>query len=180
LAQYHRGTALLMRRDGAPALQASIDVLRECLESRQLDAEQTADARYNLELAKESLWEWITRMPNESPPHSPDEPTPEAPIAPERRPMPASDPADRPRTPTESEAAASTAQPPADRPPATTERTAPGSGTLPVLLDADRPPPLSPEDGRAWLDRIALRLKRDRIRQAELSAGPERKQIRDW
>jgi hypothetical protein len=64
--------------------------------------------------------------------------------------------------------------------PRETQQQSPGTGSLPVILDGDRPDPLSPDDARALLKRHARRIENDRKTNARLGAGPERPHVRDW
>jgi len=177
MSSYHRGTALLSGPGGTAELRTAINEFRKSLDSRLLSDEVYADARHNLELAKERYRESSRKQPSPPPSEVPEALPPELTGQPER--LPKSTEAERNSTPTPAPNGPTIKELPVEAP-NPIDRTAPGGGSLPVLLDADRPPPMSPEQGKAWLDRIAQRLKRDRIRQAELLAGPERKSIRDW
>jgi hypothetical protein len=74
-----------------------------------------------------------------------------------------------------------TGQPPFGKAPRPTSQKAPGAGNLPVQLDdANTVQPLTPEDTRTLLQRLAERLEQDRKANARLVAGPERPNVRDW
>lgn len=178
-AAYHLGTALLAGSNSRASLRTAIDCFRRCLQSGLLSDELTADARHNFELAKQRYRQLGEEAPPIEPPSTmPDEQPPEA--SPKPEPIPMRPAPERTNASEKAEPGKSSEEPRGESPPKPTDRTAPGVGNLPVPQDADRPPPLTAAEGKALLDRIALRLKRDRIRQAELLAGPERKQIRDW
>jgi hypothetical protein len=138
-----------------------------------------ADARHNLELAK-LLWakartiEKSQPKPNDLPPEVPESPPPEEGSGqdPGADPNgPGGQPGPRPET--------VSGRPPGGQPRETNQQS-PGAGNLPVVIDGDRPQPLTPEDTRAILQQIASRLEKDRRANARLLTGPERPDVRDW
>ncbi len=180
-ASYNRGLCILNRGGDASAYRLAILCFEDCLESTAADAALAADARHNLELAK-LLWA-KARVAQKNPPKAND-PPPEEEHRPEQNPQTGGT---TDGSETGGNAGANAAKPtpiggppPNGQQPQSTAQKAPGAGNLPVLLDAERPQPLNPEDTRALLDRIQTRLANDRRANARLLAGPERANVRDW
>ena len=177
-AHYNLGLALLLRGGSAAIYRAAVRANERCLEATPNAGTLTSDAGHNLEVAK-LLWREARDREREATPPPPVEPPPESvPQSPPEAPpdagtTPKSEPGAAAR-----EAGAKTAR--STAPPRTTTQTTPGRGTLPVLPDNEQFPPLSPEDARALLQRHAARLAKDRAASAELLAGPERPDRRDW
>ncbi len=180
-ALYNRGVCLLARGGSASVYRSAIACFEQCLDLPAGDDALAADARHNLELAK-LLWN-KARSTEKKPPR-PSELPPDTPESPPPRPDPGTgpDPGSSPEGPGGSPGVrpeTMAGQPPGGKPRETTQK-APGAGNLPVLLDGDRPQPLTPEDTRALLQRIAERLEKDRRATARLVAGPERPDVPDW
>jgi hypothetical protein len=178
-ALYNRGVCLLARGGSTAVYRSAIACFEQSLELFAVSDPLAADARHNLELAK-LLWakarttEKTPPNPNDLPPELPDPLPPEDGTGPDpgADPLgPGSQPGLRPE--------AVPGQPPGGTPRETNQK-APGAGNLPVVLDADRPQPLTPEDTRAILERVAERLEKDREATARLLTGPERPDVRDW
>jgi tetratricopeptide (TPR) repeat protein len=176
-AQYNRGACLLARGGPASVYRSAIACFEQSLDLFPADDPLAADARHNLELAK-LLWakalaaEKTRPKPNDLPPDVPD-PPPEGTGR-----DPGTDP-DGPGGQSGLRPELVPGRPPGGRPRETNQQT-PGAGNLPVVLDADRPQPLTPEDTRAILQRVAERLEKDRRANARLLTGPERPDVRDW
>lgn len=180
-ALYNRGVCLLARGGSAGVYRSAIACFEQSLDLFATGDPLAADARHNLELAK-LLW-GKARASERTPPKPSDLP-PDVPEPPPPKPEegtgeePGSEPAGpggQPGVRTEPAHAPSPGGKPHE-----THRQAPGAGNLPVVLDADRPQPLSPEDTRAILQRVAERLERDRKATDRLLAGPERPDVKDW
>ena len=173
-AEYNLGLALLLRGGAAAVYRAAVEANARCLELSPGPGPRAGDAAHNLELAK-LLWHEARDRERQAPPESPPEPDPPA------DPDPAPEVATAPAPQAGSAARDAGAKPtPPTGPPRATGRTTAGRGTLPVLPDADLPPPLSAQDARAHLQRHAARLARGRAAVADLLAGPERPDGRDW
>ena len=177
-AHYNLGLALLLRGGSAAIYRAAATANERCLQAKPNAGTLTSDAAHNLEVAK-LLWREAVERERKVTPPSPVEPPPEsvAPSPPESPPDAGTTPKPDPAT-----AARGSEGKPASptTPPRTTTQTPAGRGTLPVLPDSEQFPPLSPEDARALLQRHAARLTKDRAANAELLAGPERPDRRDW
>jgi tetratricopeptide (TPR) repeat protein len=177
-ALYNRGVCLLARGGPASVYRSAIACFEQSLDLFPADDLLGADARHNLELAK-LLWakaratEATRPKPNDLPPDVPDPPPPEGTGR-----DPGADP-DGPGGQSGLRPELVPGRPPGGRPRETNQQ-APGAGNLPVVLDADRPQPLTPEDTRAILQRVAERLEKDRRANARLLTGPERPDVRDW
>jgi tetratricopeptide (TPR) repeat protein len=180
-ALYNRGVCLLARGGSAGVYRSAIACFEQSLDLFPADDPLAADARHNLELAK-LLWgkaraaEKTPPKPSDLPPDVPEPPPPKSDEGTGQEPGsepsgPGGQPGVRPE--------AAHGLPPGGKPRETNQK-APGPGSLPVVLDADRPQPLSPEDTRAILQQIAERLERDRKATARLLAGPERPDVKDW
>jgi tetratricopeptide (TPR) repeat protein len=177
-ALYNRGVCLLARGGSATVFRSAIACFEQSLDLLPASDPLTDRAGHNLELAK-LLWakaratEKAQPKPNDLPPDVPDPPPEEG---------TGQDPGTDPNGPGGQPGMRPEAVP--GRPPGGTPREtnqkAPGSGNLPVVLDADRPQPLTPEDTRAILQRVAERLEKDRQATARLLTGPERPDVRDW
>lgn len=187
-AHYNRGVCLLRRADDAddvPALRTAVRCFEEAIGSPAADDRLRADARHNLELAK-LLWnrarsrEAHPPRPNELPPDAAFDPAPPQPEpdGPDAGPEGASRPAGAdPQAGGRPDAAAARPGGPDPQP---TPQPSAGHGTLPVLNDDAAAQPLSPADARAYLERLAGRLDRDRRAGNRLKAGPERPHVPDW
>lgn len=177
-AWYNRGVCLLARGGSAAVYRSAIACFEQSLDLLPAGDPLAADARHNLELAK-LLWaearttEKTRPRPNDPPPDVPD-PPPEEGTGQDAGADPNGtdgQPGVRPE--------AVPGRPPGGRP-RDTNQESPGVGNLPVVLDADRPQPLTPEDTRAILQRVAERLEKDRRATARLLTGPERPDVCDW
>ncbi|HEY2787058.1 MAG TPA: hypothetical protein VGJ05_19005, partial [Fimbriiglobus sp.] len=175
-------TCLLKRGGPASVYRTAISCFETSLDAGLFGATQTADAKHNLELAK-LLWA-EARLKDAAPDRPNDPPPEEKPDVPPPKP-------DAGPTQTGPEAAigpegvgpaprGGPAPGPADGQPIPTDQQSAGSGTLPVLADADGVQKLTPEDTQTYLARIAIRLAKDRRDTARLVAGPDRKGVRDW
>ncbi|HET6574937.1 MAG TPA: hypothetical protein VFG68_15130 [Fimbriiglobus sp.] len=175
-ALYDRGVCLLARGGSTAVYRSAIACFEQSLDLLDAADPLAADARHNLELAK-LLWakarttEKSAPNPNDLPPDVPDPLPPEPGAGQGTGDEPGDQPGVRP------EPAPGT---PPGGTPRETNRKSPGAGNLPVVLDADRPQPLTPEDTRAILQRVAERLEKDREATARLLTGPERPDVRDW
>lgn len=177
-ANYNRGVCLLKRGGSAAIYRAAIECFERTINAAPDDVLLVLDARHNLAVAKlryarerkKSPPKPDERPPDETPPDrtsdSPPEPGP-------GRQNPVLQPAAIPLAPRPGSAAP-------DGNPRPTDRAPPGAGTLTPLPDQDRLTPLTPEETRIYLARAAQRLERERLANAELLAGPERKGVRDW
>lgn len=177
-ANYNLGLALLLRGGSEAIYRAAATANERCLEATPNAGTLTSDASHNLEVAK-LLWREALERERKATPPSPVEPPPESVVQ-----SPPESPSDSGTTPKPDSATAARGAEgrpatPTTPPRTTTQRTA-GRGTLPVLPDSEQFPPLSPEDARALLQRHAARLTKDRAASAELLAGPERPDNRDW
>ncbi len=183
---YNRGTCLL-RRGGSPAIyRSAIRDLDRCLDSAAADEPLKADTRYNLELAK-LLWN-ESRKANAKPDNPNDNPLPEdpqtnPPKSPDNEPQPGT-----PETGDGNNAGTNTkpagmqdvATPPGGK---TNQAPTPTPGNAPnlqPLQDTDTLQPLTPEDTREYLRRIAERIKRERQSLRNSIYGPERFGHLDW
>lgn len=166
-AWYNRGVCLMARDDRA-AMKDAIDCF---VISRDLaaDAALAADARFNLEVAKQR---WLASHAR----------APEGPAPGDTAAGGESGDAARPgETGTEVGGEPRPHDGSAGRePPKATEERAPGIGTLPVLPDDAVLTPLSPEDARALLERAGQRIARQRRSVDALRASPDRPGVRDW
>lgn len=185
-ALYNRGVCLLKRGGDLPALRTAVLCFEQCLAAGPPDPGLAADARHNLELAKLL---WNQARSREAKPPRPSEIPPEERFddVPPPRPGggddPGADPAGRPNDPggqPDVRTDPGTLPRPGGPAPQPAPQPAPGRGTLPVLRDEGEFQKLSPEDTRAYLDRIGSRLDRDRRASNQLRAGPERPRVRDW
>jgi len=176
-ANYNLGLALLQRGGSSAVYRAAADACERCLAGSPADGTLRSDAAHNLELAKllgraARDRERLTAPP--VPESAPEEATRPSPPTP-------SEVGPTPETQAGTTAgAAERARTPAGAAPRTTTQTTPGTGTLPVLPDAETYPPLTPADARALLQGHANRLAKSRAAAAELPAGPERSDARDW
>lgn len=177
-ALYNRGVCLLARGGSTTVYRSAIACFEQSLDLLPAGDPLTDRAGHNLELAK-LLWakaratEKTQPKPNDLPPDAPDPPPEEG-----TGQDPGTDP-DGPGGQPGMRPEAVPGQPPGGRPRETNQK-APGAGNLPVVLDADRPQPLTPEDTRAILQRVAERLEEDRRATARLLTGPERPDVKDW
>ena len=176
-ANYNLGLALLQRGGTSAVCRAAADANERCLAGSPADGTLRSDAAHNLELAKllgraARDRERLTAPP--VPESAPEEATRPSTPPPTEGNSTATTPAGTPAG-----AAGLTRTPPggATRP---TTQTTPGTGTLPVLPDAEAYPPLAPADARALLQGHAARLAKSRATAADLPAGPERPDARDW
>ena len=181
-ATFDRGVCLIHRGNDVAGLRVAIACFEAALDSNPVDETFRADAQYNLELAK-ILWN-IARAKRPTPPTPNEHEEP-----PESEPQP---------SPRESQAAtetttttqandnpsvkpnASTSPQTGDAKPKSSNQQNPGNGTLPVLVDSDDAQPMSPEDTHLHLEQIRERLIRERKQNAQMRAGPERPNVRDW
>ncbi len=177
-ALYNRGVCLLARGGSAAVFRSGIACFEQSLDVFEPADPLAADARHNLELAK-LLWakarvsEKLRSKPNDPPPDVPEPPPEEG---------TGQDPDSDPNGPGNQAGVRPDAfggQSPGGQPHETNQK-APGAGNLPVVLDGDRPQPLTPEDTRALLRRAAERIEKDRRTTARLLTGPERHDVRDW
>ncbi len=181
-ALYNRGACLLKRGGASAVYRTAILCFEGCLDAGLTDATLTADAKHNLELAK-LLWaqarlkDTTPDRPNDPPPEEkPDRPPPK----PDTGPMETGPDAAAGQEGV-GQAPRVVPQPgPAEGGASPTDQKTAGSGTLPVLTDADGVQKLTPEDTQAYLARIAARLAKDQRDTARLVAGPDRKTVRDW
>ena len=180
-ATFDRGVCLLHRGNDIPGLRAAIACFEAVLDSHPTDETFRADAQHNLELAK-ILWN-IARAKRPTPP-TPNEH--EEPPESEPQPLPRESQAATETTTTQANANpsvkpnASSAPQPGDPSPKPSNKQNPGNGTLPVLVDSDDAQPMSPEDTHSYLKQIRARLIRERTQNAQMRAGPERPNVRDW
>ncbi len=186
-AEYNRGVCLVRRGGASAVYRAAVGCFERALDPPPNDDGFAADVRYNLELAKRL---WVAARAKEGKPPAPNDPPPDANEPPDRPPPKAETGRDpEPGKPGEDRNARATPNPNA-RPPKpdqatgarateTTEKT-PGRGMLPVLVDDDRPQPLSPEDTRALLRRAADRLEAERKAAARRAVGLDRPGVKDW
>lgn len=180
-ALYNRGVCLLARGGGVGVYRSAIACFEQALDLLSLADPLAADARHNLELAK-LIWnkarekEQKKPLPNEPPPDVPDPPDSE----PEKTGSDANPGGDG-KGPTSVKPEQLVGQPPFGKAPRSTNQKTPGAGNLPVQLDdANTVQPLTPEDTRAMLQKLAERLEQERKANARLVAGPERPHVRDW
>ncbi|HVK17349.1 MAG TPA: tetratricopeptide repeat protein [Fimbriiglobus sp.] len=176
-ALYNRGVCLLARGGSTDVYRTAIDCFEKSLDRIPAGDPLSDRAEDNLELAK-LLWakaretDKTRPRPKDLPPEVPE---PEPPGAgPDPGPDP-SGPSGQPGTRPE----AIPGQP-SDGAQRETNQKAPGAGNQPVVLDTDRPQPLTPEDTRAILQRLSERLEKDRRANARLLTGPERPDVKDW
>lgn len=178
-ASYNRGVCLLLRGRNTAAFRTAIECFERCLEANT-DAALVTDARHNLELAK-VLW-GKARLLEKTPPRASDPPPESRPeLDPARTdpdPGPGDD-ADTDRTLGRVSSRPTAGAVPRGQNPLETPQQAPGAGNLPVRLD-DAPQPLTPTAAREHLKHVAERLRDDRRKTAELTAGPERPDVPDW
>lgn len=180
-ALYNRGVCLLTRGGGVGVYRSAIACFEQSLDLLPPADPLAADARHNLELAKliwnrERAKERKPPLPNEPPPDVPEPPQPESETT-GGDPGPGSEGTG----PTGARPEYQPGQPPFGKAPRPTQQKAPGAGNLPVQLDdASTVQPLTPEDTRALLERLAERLEQNRKANARLVAGPERPNVRDW
>jgi tetratricopeptide (TPR) repeat protein len=177
-ALYNRGVCLLHRGGPAAVYRAAVESFARAAD-RLGDDPLAADARHNLELAK-LLWAQA-RQREKTPPRPGDElpelPPDLPPPAGGSEPDAGGDPQPSPGGARGGGRQQASGRGPQGQP---TPDRSPGSGTLPVLADADAPQPLSPADTRAHLQRADERLARERKATARLLAGPDRPNVRDW
>jgi tetratricopeptide (TPR) repeat protein len=178
-ALYNRAVCLLNRDTRAETYRTAIACLNACLALEPSEGTLKADAQHNLELAK-LLW-GRARTQERTPPKASD-PPPEA--IPQQPPEAKdSDPgaedqgnSGTPRgTPKPVGVEANRGQNPLE-----TDQTAPGTGPLPVQLDAEDPRPVSPYDALRHLETIAERLRNDRRKNLELLSKPEPRHVPNW
>jgi len=180
-ATFDRGVCLLHRGNDIAGLRAAITCFESALDSNPTDETFRADAQHNLELAK-LLWN-IARAKRPTPP-TPNEH--EEPPESEPQPKPRETPNATETTTTQANANptmkpnASSAPQPVDTNPKPSNQQNPGNGTLPVLADSDDAQPMSLEDTHFYLAQIRERLIRERKQNAQMRAGPERPNVRDW
>lgn len=181
-ALYNLGTSQLRRGTASEIYRSAVENIEAGLRTGLLNETVSADARHNLELAK---LHWAQARLKDSKPDNPNDPPLEE--KPERPPP-------KPESgPTEVGPDAGTGPDGSGTAPraipfsggttgganAAEAKTA-GSGSLPVLTDTDGVQKLTPEDTHAYLARIGHRLTKDRRDTAQLVAGPDRKNVRDW
>lgn len=180
-ALFNRGVCLLKRGGPAAVYRSAVACFEGCLDAPAAapDPALDADARHNLEVAKVL---WGQARAKEATPPKPNDPLPDEPI-----PLPAKGPAgdDGGDDPGGAPAPQGKPEPtpgpgPKDQAARPADGSAPGTGSLPVIPDAEVLQPLSPEDTRALLRRAADRLEKDRQAATRLLAGPERANVRDW
>ena len=184
-ALFNRGVCMLKRGGDGNLYRTAIACFEQCIDVTERDAELTADARHNLEVAK-LLW-LRERAKSQKPPPPGDEPRDPA-EPPRRTPEPKSEDGTTPNPMTDSHGTSEgkTKFDPSREPvpkgadPRSTPEKTPGVGSLPVLLDTETPQPLSSEDTRALLQKIAERLDRERKANTRMLTGPERTDVRDW
>jgi len=180
-ATFDRGVCLLHRGNDIAGLRAAIACFESALDSNPTDETFRADAQHNLELAK-LLWN-IARAKRPTPP-TPNEH--EEPPESEPQPKPRETPNATETTTTQANANptmkpnASSSSQPVDTNPKPSNQQNPGNGTLPVLADSDDAQPMSLEDTHFYLAQIRERLIRERKQNAQMRAGPERPNVRDW
>lgn len=179
-ATFDRGVCLLHRGNDIAGLRAAIACFEATLDSHPSDETFRADAQHNLELAK-ILWN-IARAKRPTPP-TPNER--EEPPESEPQPMPRETQAEtetttQPNANPSAKPNASTTPQTGDAKPKASNQHNPGNGTLPVLVDSDDSQPMSPEDTHLHLEKIRERLIRERKQNAQMRAGPERPNVRDW
>ncbi len=179
-AMYNRGVCLLNDRSDAAALRTAIELFATVRDDAASDSALSADARFNLELAK-LLWN-KARTPNRPPPSA--ETTPETnppPPEPNTQEPPAANTKTGERPPPES---ATPKLLPGEREikPGETLKKSPkaGPGGLPVIVESSTVIPLSVADLDAYLEATRKRLDRERKANNRLRAGPERTHVRDW
>ncbi len=182
-ALYNRGVCLMKRGGDAGIFKTAIACFDLVIEANPTDATLASDARHNLELAK-LLWAQA-RAKSKNPEKANDEPSPPEP-KPQSQSSQSRDPDD---SGTEESSKNSTGKDKTERPvgkgpkehkstPSTD--TTPAPGTTSVLQNSEEVQPLSPEETRDLLKRIADRLERDRLANRRLLSGPERPHVRDW
>lgn len=168
-ALYNRGVCLIDRDDIA-AIRMSIDCFAA---SRDIssDPQLTADAKFNLELAK---LRWHAMKPRTSQAPTPNDGSYDDPSRPDSSNGSADGRADTTTgtKPTTEKAGGNPANP-------VTPRT-PGAGTLPVLKDDSVLTPMSSEETQVYLEQLAERLRRQRQNVERLRAGPDCPGVRDW
>lgn len=185
-AWYNRGTCLIRRGGSAGVYRSAIACLERCLDSDAADEPLKADARHNLELAK-VLWNEARKKENK--PHNPNEDLPKE--DPRNEPPPPKTPGSDPQfgDPEHGTGNSGTETPKLGHQQVTgagmkvdqTQNQAKGAaGNLEPLLDKSTVQPLSPEDTREHLRRVAELLKRDRQNLRKTLYGPERPGMRDW
>lgn len=179
-ALYNRGVCVLQRGGNAETFRIAIACFEGCLDLAIADVGFNADARHNLEVAK-LLWA-KARVKQKNPPRANDPPPEEEPPHEKPQSNGANDGTENGGTAGSTTPKPTTigTAPPNGPEPRPTNQKAPGAGNLPVLLDSERPQPLTPEDTRALLERIQTRLANDRRANARMLSGPERTNVRDW
>jgi hypothetical protein len=180
-ALFNRGVCLLKRGGPSSVYRSAINSFDGCLDADPGDPALDADARHNLEVAKVL---WGQARASEATPPKANDPLADDLLPP---PLPGKEPVgpedgDDPGGSAGKKGVPEPAPGPGakDRPAEPTDGTAPGSGSLPVVPDAEVVVPLSPEDTRALLKRAAARVEKDRRATTRLLAGPERPHVRDW
>lgn len=167
-----RGSDLTLTRDAITCFERSLPLA---------DPDLAVDVRHNLEVAK-LLWAQArANRPNPPRPNDPSSsPESNPPGSEPDPPMPSKDGSEGPGTAQVGKVTPERGTPQGNEKPVATAQPQPGAGTLPVLLDMDRPQALSAEDTQAYLKRVAERLTRERKATARMLAGPERPHVRDW
>jgi len=173
-ALYNRGLCLLTR-DDLPAIRTAIECFTLCRDEGK-DAVLIADAKHNLEVAKER---WRQARLKQAQPPSPNDGGYEESPPKKNEATAQSDPTTN-GTGGSSTAKAQPSTQPAEGNAKGTSQMAPGAGTLPVLKDDATLTPLSPEDTQTYLDQTARRLARQRQSVEHLRGGPDRPGVRDW
>lgn len=178
-AFYNRGVCLLQRGSDTATYRAAIGCFDRALELKDAAPGIEPDARHNLELAK-VLWA-RARTTEKTPPKASD-PPPETETQPDSEPS-TSDPGttgDGGGTNQGSRAQPVGPEATRGQNPLETDQRSPGAGNMLVRLDKENPQPLTPDDARRHLERIAERLRADRRNNLQLLARPEPPHVRDW
>jgi len=178
------GNSLLQQSQGrSPALiQEAVGCYERCLARAETDADLVADARHNLELARQLL-EHAQNLPEGAkPPDREAEVEVESPYDKRsarqgHRDDPAlaklePKPGSRPRPGERGDPGASPQG--VDQPPP------PGKGNLPPLPDEDELTALSPEDAAEHLRRAALRIACEQLEHRRLAAPTPSRTVLDW
>ena len=181
-ALYNRGVCQL-QQGGIDKLRGAIDSFSRCLAAKPDDANLTADARHNLEVAK-LLWvasrakEQKKPLPNEQPHEPPPEPKKERPE--QKTPYDPFSEENQADGGTKTNSKPQELKGGAKGTPRATDETMPGRGAAPVLKSADQLPELSDDQMRQYLELLAVRVAKERRDTAALTAPPERPAVKDW
>jgi tetratricopeptide (TPR) repeat protein len=178
-AWFNLGTSLLYASDGQDAnrLAEAMDCFHRCLNDAG-DSALQADARHNLELAKQ-LWR---RIRKQEPPPPENEPANDNTPATDNQPKNSGNNTGDPSTPMTGNNGQSGTNPAGkDGPqPMPTSQQKPGAGHLPPIPESEQAKPLSQEEARLLLRQAAERIARERKALQKSANGNEPRAYPDW